>query len=283
LSLVDTHQLNTYTCLFNLQKGQASAERRRQTMEVSTKNYYYKSWEEAFSKIDVEGMIETIIESVTENIEESWKPKFPFHILKFIIESLVYNDDFEPILPYPKLMLKAFEQPVSSIRIVILGQDPYHSTELGQYGPIPQAMGLSFSVPIGIKVPPSLMNIYKNLIKFGHLSRMPSHGNLEKIQSQGVMFLNSALTVFEKKPNSHQRVWRPFTTKILQELDSENITFVLWGKDAIDRGTCLKESRLLCSSHPSGLSCHKPCGKYPSFMDFDFAKDLGIDWNVLIN
>jgi len=183
------------------------------------------------------------------------------------------------ILPYPNLVFHAFEQSLKKIKVVIIGQDPYFNMDQG----VPQAMGLSFSVPMGLQIPSSLKNIYVNLYKYRHIKSLPTHGNLEVLIDQGVFFLNSALTVQENMANSHQQYWSWFTDEVIKYIAKKrpDIVFVLWGRNAIDKQQFIGENDFIASSHPSGLSCNKPCSPYSSFMECDFAKDLGIDWAVL--
>lgn len=247
-------------------------------MEVSAKGYDYITWKEAIEECD------TTVSLLNIDIDESWTPIFEtLETLQTITDRIV-NDTREGkvIYPYPGLLFKAFEQPLDKVRVVILGQDPYHGAETIYSEVVPQAMGLSFSVPTGLKMPSSLMNIYRNLVNFGHLKQMPSHGNLERLQDQGVLFLNSALSVVKATPNSHQALWKRFTETIIKSLDSKDVIFVLWGRDAIDKGALLQRSMVVRSSHPSGYSCRNPCGSYPAFMECNFAKHLNVDWNVLL-
>lgn len=246
------------------------------TSEISIKDYPFISWAEALEECDPESVSLSNLP-----IHESWTKIFRPKALQMLTDKLVADTKAGlTIFPYPDLMFKAFEMSKSDVRVVIVGQDPYHGTDVTTG--VPQAMGLSFSVPHGMKIPPSLVNIYSNLHKFGHLRDIPKHGNLERLQRQGVLFLNSALSVIQADANSHQTLWKPFTTTVIQSLNSKDIKFVLWGKPAMEKGSFLTKSPKICSSHPSGLSCYKPCGSYPAFMDLDFAKDLGIDWNVLL-
>ncbi len=162
------------------------------------------------------------------------------------------------------------------IKVVILGQDPYHgiyydSVVKTNY---PQAMGLSFSVPKGCQIPPSLENIYKNLLNFNHIVKKPYSGNLEFWASQGVLMLNTSLTVEQSKPNSHQNVWFEFTDELIKIISSKykNLIFVLWGSNAYDKLKIIsnKDShKFIISSHPSPLSAHKPFKNYKSFIDTD--------------
>lgn len=144
--------------------------------------------------------------------------------------------------------------PPSKVKVVILGQDPYHN--------VGQAMGLSFSVPNGVQVPMSLRNIYKELHADCGL-RMPSHGNLEKWAAQGVLLLNSVLTVRAHAAGSHsKRGWEAFTEEVIRTVSShhENVVFLLWGRWAQDRGRLIKNANKHCilkCPHPSGLSAHR--------------------------
>lgn len=194
------------------------------------------------------------------------------------------------VYPYPDLIFKVFEMPIDEIKVVILGQDPYIKEETflteSLICPIstPQAMGLSFSVPNGMPIPPSLKNIFKNLFHYHHIDKIPLSGDLTSLTSQGVFLLNSALTVEAGKSNSHQKLWTWFTDEIIREISEKtpDVVFVLWGKNAIEKRRLLKAgTKFVASSHPSPLSDSKPCGMFPPFRDCNFAGGLGIDWSVL--
>lgn len=143
--------------------------------------------------------------------------------------------------------------PLSQVKVVILGQDPYH-------GP-GQAHGLSFSVPQGVAIPPSLRNIYKELN--GDLGLdIPSHGYLNAWAEQGVLLLNSVLTVEQANAASHQRQgWERFTDQVIQVVNQqcENVVFLLWGAYAQKKGKVIDVSRhlVLNAPHPSPLSAHR--------------------------
>ena len=134
-------------------------------------------------------------------------------------------------------------------------------------------MGLSFSVPIGIPIPSSLKNIYKNAIEYGHFFRYPDHGNLEFWAFQGVLLLNTALTVQKGHKNSHSSIWSDFTNAIIEKISNKmnGIVFVLWGAPALTKLSLIdtKKHEILISSHPSGLSNNKQLGKYPAFSSID--------------
>lgn len=143
--------------------------------------------------------------------------------------------------------------PFSQVKVVILGQDPYH-------GP-GQAHGLCFSVKKGVKPPPSLVNIFKEMrddLRF----EMPNHGNLEAWAGQGVLLLNNVLTVEDGKAGSHHnRDWEKFTDKIIQLLNEkrENLVFILWGSPAQKKARAVDPSKhlILKSVHPSPLSSYR--------------------------
>lgn len=158
------------------------------------------------------------------------------------------------IYPEESHYFKAFEQtPLDSVKVVILGQDPYHGPQ--------QAHGLSFSVRSGVKFPPSLRNIFKELnADVG--CQIPESGDLTKWAQQGVLLLNSVLTVEEAQAGSHQgKGWEAFTDKVIEAVNAKqnNVVFILWGAYAIKKGALIDRSRhlVLESVHPSPLSAHR--------------------------
>jgi uracil-DNA glycosylase len=187
------------------------------------------------------------------------------------------------IYPPPNLIFNAFRlTPINNIRFVILGQDPYHQ--------INQAMGLSFSVPDDTAIPSSLNNIYKNLLKYKHIKKMPKSGNLTKWTKLGALMFNTSLTVQESNPNSHTKYWTDFTDNIIEKLSDnhDKLVFVLWGSPALSKLSLINQDKhkVIISSHPSGLSCNKKLNIYPAFMDLDhfglinsyLEEDL--DWSI---
>lgn len=144
--------------------------------------------------------------------------------------------------------------PFDRVRVVILGQDPYH-------GP-GQAHGLSFSVPEGVRPPPSLINIYKEIVADIGASQMPASGNLLSWAEQGVLLLNSVLTVEAHKAASHQgQGWEQFTDKVIEVLATQRsgLVFMLWGSYAQKKGQMIDQSKhlVLKAPHPSPLSAHR--------------------------
>ena len=197
--------------------------------------------------------------TVTPKIEDSWKQALDsefrqpyFSELKsFLMEEKKKGC---PVYPPGGLIFNAFNLcPFDRVKILILGQDPYHG--LGQ------AHGLCFSVPFGIDPPPSLINIFKEL-KTDLGLPIPSHGNLEKWASQGVLLLNSSLTVRAHEAASHfGQGWEIFTDRIVQKLseEKENLVFLLWGAPAQKKGQHINASKhcVLKAPHPSPLSASR--------------------------
>lgn len=170
--------------------------------------------------------------------------------------------------------------PLDSVKVVILGQDPYH-------GP-GQAHGLSFSVPEGIKIPPSLLNIYKELVQDIGIT-MPSHGNLLSWADQGVLLLNSVLTVVQSQANAHQgKGWEQFTDRIVSVLNEqcEHLVFMLWGSYAQKKGQVIDASKhlVLRAPHPSPLSAHRGflgCKHFSQANDYLLSHGKqAINWQV---
>jgi len=162
------------------------------------------------------------------------------------------------------------------IKVLILGQDPYHQL---YYNPddknyYPQAMGLSFSVPDKCPIPPSLKNIYENLERNGHIKNKPINGNLEKWASQGVLLMNTSLTVEKSKPNSHQHIWSMFTDELIEIITKihSGLIIVLWGGNALTKMNIIKNKdkhKFIISSHPSPLGFKNKIKNYNSFYETD--------------
>lgn len=143
--------------------------------------------------------------------------------------------------------------PFDKVKVVILGQDPYHG--------VGQAHGLSFSVQKGMTIPPSLKNIYKELLEDIPGFQIPSHGNLTQWADQGVLLLNATLTVRAQTAGSHQgKGWETFTDKIISELSAqrEGLIFILWGRYAQNKSALIDTSKhtILTAAHPSPFSAY---------------------------
>lgn len=186
------------------------------------------------------------------------------------------------VYPPEKDMFNAFVYTnPDNLKVVIIGQDPYH--EEGE------AMGLSFSVPVGIKIPPSLRNIYKELTLEYPSYVVPNHGNLIPWARQGVLLLNSVLSVTAQNANSHAgRGWEEFTDDVIKELSEklDGLVFMLWGASAIKKGQVIDSSRhlVLTSVHPSPLSAHRGffgCGHFIKANEYLEGKGKkAVDWQL---
>ncbi|WP_432468698.1 uracil-DNA glycosylase [Agarivorans sp. Z349TD_8] len=159
------------------------------------------------------------------------------------------------IYPADTQLFAAFEAtPLAKLKVVILGQDPYHGPD--------QAHGLSFSVPPGIKIPPSLRNIYKELATDISGFEIPEHGDLLAWAEQGVLLLNTVLSVEQGKAHSHAKYgWEQFTDTVIAQINQHcsGVVFLLWGAHAQQKGRAIDNSRHHCLTavHPSPLSAHR--------------------------
>lgn len=190
-------------------------------------------------------------------IEKSWSKKLSSEIEKPYFPALLSEVtklyESEEIYPPQDKVFAAFELcPFDKIKVVILGQDPYHGEG--------QAEGLSFSVPNDTKVPPSLKNIYKEIhADIG--TPIPASGNLENWAKQGILLLNATLTVQAKQPGSHQGIgWEQFTDAVIKKIsdEKEHVVFLLWGKYAQAKAELIDNSKhlILKAPHPSPFSAY---------------------------
>jgi uracil-DNA glycosylase len=191
-------------------------------------------------------------------IEDSWKKvlaqEFEETYFRELVEFVKSEYQSSTVYPPPKFIFRAFDlTPFDQVKVVIIGQDPYH-------GP-GQANGLCFAVNKGVRLPPSLQNIYKEIES--DLGQKPNYqdGDLEEWAKQGVLLLNATLTVSEKSPGSHQnRGWEQFTDAVIKVLSDqkENLVFILWGAYAQKKGAVIDTTKHLVikSPHPSPFSAH---------------------------
>jgi uracil-DNA glycosylase len=223
--------------------------------------------------------------TVKIKIEESWKTQLQnefqkpyFEALTRFIKEEVKNG--KVIYPLGPDIFRAFEfTPFDNVKVVILGQDPYHNPG--------EAMGLSFSVPEGIKIPPSLKNIYKE-IKEDLGLEVPQHGDLTYWAKQGVFLLNAMLTVEKNKAGSHKDIgWQIFTNAVIQTLSAQknNLVFMLWGNFAKSKKELIDSSKhlVLEAAHPSPLAGGAFFGCRHFSKANDFLKNNGmtpLDWRV---
>lgn len=195
--------------------------------------------------------MEVKIESTWKSVlgEEFSKPYFE-QLTQFVKSEYATKN----IFPKGADIFRAFDlTPFDQVKVVILGQDPYHEPN--------QAHGLCFSVQDGIKFPPSLQNIFKELSAESDF-QIPSSGNLTKWAEQGVLLLNATLTVEAHKAGSHQnKGWEQFTDAVIHKLaeSREGIVFILWGAYAQRKGAFIDSSKhcILKSAHPSPLSAYR--------------------------
>lgn len=190
-------------------------------------------------------------------IEESWKKHLELEFEKPYFSKLIefVKAEYASTVIYPpgKLIFNAFDKcSFDNTKVVIIGQDPYHGVN--------QANGLSFSVNDGVQSPPSLQNIFKE-IKDDLDIPIPRSGNLERWAGQGVLLLNSTLTVRAAEAGSHQKKgWETFTDAVIKCIseEKEHVVFMLWGKYAQDKGKVIDESKhyILKAKHPSPMAAN---------------------------
>ncbi len=220
-------------------------------------------------------------------LEESWKEVLHEEFEKDYMKNLraflqTAKTEGRTLYPASKNIFNAFEHtPFDKVKVVILGQDPYHGPN--------QAHGLSFSVQKDVQFPPSLQNIFKELMAEFTDFKYPAHGDLTQWADQGVLLLNATLTVEAQKAGSHQKQgWETFTDRVIQKLSEKRagIIFLLWGKYAQAKADLIDKSKhhVLMSAHPSPFSAHS------GFFGNDHFKKVneilekegknGIEWQV---
>ncbi|MBK7007902.1 MAG: uracil-DNA glycosylase [Saprospiraceae bacterium] len=218
-------------------------------------------------------------------IEESWKALLQEEFDKPYFEGIrqfLHNEKKagKVIFPPGQQIFQAFSlTPVDQLKVVILGQDPYHNPG--------EAMGLCFSVPEGVKVPPSLNNIYKEL-RNDLNCEIPNHGNLTAWARQGVLLLNAFLTVEQNKPLSHSKIgWQLFTDAVISHISEklEGKVFLLWGNFAKAKAALINPERhlVLTSPHPSPLAGNGFYNNHQFSKANDYLKQQGssgIDWQI---
>ncbi len=213
-------------------------------------------------------------------IEQSWKKVMASEFKKVYFLQLVNHlktekEQGKTIYPPGNQIFNAFGKTAfQNVKVVILGQDPYHGRG--------QAHGLSFSVANGIPKPPSLVNILKELNSDLGIP-IPESGNLEKWALQGVLLLNASLTVRAAEPMSHSKIgWADFTNEVIKKIDdlNKNVVFILWGKFAQEKRVLIdpKKHLILRSVHPSPLSAHNGFfGSRPFSLANEYLMKNGID------
>jgi uracil-DNA glycosylase len=225
------------------------------------------------------------MEKITPIIHESWKEALsdefekPYFsaLKKFLIEEKSAHEVYPP----GGLIFNAFNKtPFDQVKVVLLGQDPYHGPR--------QAHGLCFSVPKGIAPPPSLVNIFKEIHNDIGLP-VPNHGNLEAWATQGLLLLNATLTVRANKPLSHQnKGWETFTDRVIQVLSEKKkgLVFLLWGRNAKAKELFIDGSKhfILTAAHPSPYSADSGffgCKHFSKTKEILKKQSLPpIDWSI---
>jgi uracil-DNA glycosylase len=186
-----------------------------------------------------------------EILKEEFAKNYFEHIVTFIKTEKSAGKMIYP--PGPLIFNAFYKTPFHKVKVVLLGQDPYHNKG--------QAHGLCFSVPDGIPKPPSLVNIFKEMQNDLRLSP-PESGNLEKWAEQGVLLLNASLTVRQNEPGSHSKIgWIEFTDAVIKKISQgkKDVVFLLWGKFAQDKQSLVDETKhhVLKAAHPSPFSADK--------------------------
>lgn len=213
-------------------------------------------------------------------LKEEFKKPYFLQIATFLKTEKALN---KVIYPPGTLIFNAFNQtPFNKLKVVIIGQDPYHGAG--------QAHGLSFSVQNGIKPPPSLVNIYKEIQQDIGIAMPKEYGNLTNWAQQGVLLLNAALTVRDGEPFSHAKFgWADFTDSVIQKISDKKkgVVFLLWGKFAQDKQVLIDETKhhVLKAAHPSPFSADKGffgCKHFSKTNEFLVKEGhQPIDWKLL--
>jgi uracil-DNA glycosylase len=232
-------------------------------------------------------------DELATNLDADWKAHFQSEFSQGYMEALGKFLEIEQVCgqtvyPPKNTIFNAFKYtPFKDIKVVIVGQDPYHGAG--------QAHGLSFSVPDGVKIPPSLRNIYKEISRDTGMN-IPMYGNLENWAKQGVFLLNASLTVRESEANSHSKKgWLAFTNSCVEKInrDHSGVVFLAWGRFAHDVCANIDTTKhcVIKTSHPSPLGATKHGKDFTAFMGSGCFTQVNenlvkfgktpIDWNCL--
>lgn len=219
-------------------------------------------------------------------IEPGWKKLLKKEFAQPYFEQMALHIKTEKqqgkiIYPPGAFIFNAFNTtPIDHVKVVILGQDPYHGAG--------QAHGLCFSVQTGVPPPPSLINIFKELNEDLGVA-IPSHGNLSAWATQGVFLLNASLTVRAGEPMSHSKIgWAQFTDNVIKKISTEKtkVVFLLWGKFAQEKKALIDESKhcILKAAHPSPLSAHAGffgCRHFSKTNEYLVSKGIDpVNWSL---
>ena len=216
-------------------------------------------------------MLVKIAPSWGQKLKEEFEKDYFLNLVQFVKQEY----ETQTIYPPGKLIFSAFDHcSFEDLKVVIIGQDPYHGPN--------QANGLCFSVADGIRQPPSLQNIFKE-IKEDLNIQIPASGNLERWASQGVLLLNATLTVRANTPGSHQdKGWEQFTDAVIKLISDqkENVVFLLWGAYAQKKGAIIdnKKHHVLSSAHPSPFAAYRGFFGNKHFSKTNaYLRQLGVD------
>lgn len=207
------------------------------------------SWTEFFNRKDIKNTLLKINQFLTDCIKNG-----------------------ENIYPYPDLLFNSINTTcLNNIKVVVIGQDPYFNSVNIKGKNIPQATGLSFSVPEGVPVPPSLNNIFLNQKKYGLITDIPKTGDLSSWANQGCLMLNTTLTVKEKHPNSHEAKWKYFSDELIKYISNNttNTVFLIFGGPSLKKINLIDSNKhkIIISSHPSPLAARQKLKDYGSFVN----------------
>jgi len=210
---------------------------------------------------------------MTDKIHKSWKKLFDKY--DFNLDKLYNGDD--TVYPPRELIFRVFGMNIKKIRVVLLGQDPYHNPH--------QANGLSFSVPDKIKIPPSLQNIYKEIcIEFPERNYEYNSGNLERwFTKEKIFLLNSSLTVVKNKPSSHMTIWNDFTDDVIRYISKKNkdCIFILLGNFAKSKEKFIEnKDRIITGVHPSPFSANNGFFNSNIFRQVEEKLQQEINWSI---
>jgi uracil-DNA glycosylase len=208
-------------------------------------------------------------------MNETWKPFFDKFESTPNLNAL-YSSEEKSVYPEKENVYRVFEMDVTKIKVVLLGQDPYHGPN--------QAHGLSFSVPTGVKIPPSLRNIFKELQnEFPERNYNFVSGNLEQwFYREKIFLLNASLTVVEGKAGSHMKQWETFTNSVIEFISAQNpmCIFLLLGNFAKAKEKyILNKERIINGVHPSPLSAHNGFFNSNIFIKVEELLGTNIDWS----
>jgi uracil-DNA glycosylase len=210
---------------------------------------------------------------MTYKIHKSWNKLFNKY--DFDLDKLYNSEDI--VYPPTEQIFRVFSINIKKIRVVLLGQDPYHNPY--------QANGLSFSVPDKIKIPPSLQNIYKELcIEFPERNYQFSSGNLERwFTEEKIFLLNSSLTVAKNKPSSHMAIWKDFTDDVIRYISkkNKNCIFILLGNFAKSKEKFIEnKDRIITGVHPSPFSANNGFFNSDIFRKVEEKLQQEINWSI---